>query len=183
MLIKGWATSRMNKKRLTTALKISIAVSLTLSFVSCSRHDATPTWIADADRVAVQCGVLIAGVDPGDPLILTISGQEANEFKQAVASAEPISGPGGLKLIYVAKVYRGTNCLGEIRSYDDVFSVGNHFSRAKKGILKSLIDTPMDALASARRNRPNPQGRANERQPSNSYTNPTSGAAASRRSP
>jgi hypothetical protein len=149
----------MNKKRLNSLLEISIAVSLTLALVSCSRHNATPTWIADADRVVVRGGTPIVDGHLGDPLILTISGQKANELKQAVASAEPIYGPVGIRLFYEAKVYRGTNCLGQIYSYGDLFSVDSHNYRAKKGTLASLVDTPMQALAEAQESRPNKDAR------------------------
>lgn len=178
-----WAAILMNKKRLNCALEISIAISLTLALVSCSRHTAGPAWIADADRVVVQGGNPLVEGHLGDPLILTISGQKANELKQVVASAEPIPGPVGIKLLYEAKVYHGTNYLGQIYSYGDLFSVENHNYQAKKGALASLIDTPIHALAEAQRSRPNSQGGANGRQSFGPETNPTSGAAASRRSP
>jgi hypothetical protein len=153
----------MNKKLLNSALEIFIAIFLTLSLVGCTRRTAVPAWIADADRVVVQGGTPLVEGHLGDPLTLIISGQKANELKQALASAEPISGPVGIKLIYEAKVYRGTNCLGQIYTYGDLFSLESHNYHTKKGALASLIDTPMQALAEAQRSRPNPQGGANGR--------------------
>jgi hypothetical protein len=145
----------MKHKRIYVLLgfcSICLAVAL---FQYISRTETSPFYgrIAEADRIVAKGGYpLLPDGRRGERLVITLSGNEVSEVKQAIASAKKSGIYSSNKLLTEVSFYRGTNFLGKMLSSGNNFGPwisGESMHYNAKG-LEALIDRPLSDLARIR---------------------------------
>lgn len=117
-----------------------LALSLLAAFlVGCDTRGVSHQF-ADADRV------VLAGRFH-DAVEITVTGDEAREIINTVASARRLTGRPqtiGIKLLNEVRFYQGTNYLGSIETSHGLFTTGGLDSfEADKQEMESLVDEPI----------------------------------------